>query len=227
MPRVLLCVPTYDGSLDYRHVGSYRAFLESGVGAPWPEPAIAWERGSALCLGFNKLFRIALDMRDRRGVTHFCLLHADVGVEGKHRPWPLEMLDLMDEHDLPVLSVTVPIKDNSGHTSVAVEVAPDVQHRLPLAEIAGKTITSRDEPNLLINTGCLMIDLSQPWADDVCFQTRDYLDDDKRPVFCPEDWEFSRWLRDRGIAYGTTGEVIARHVGGRCEFHNTGEMRVG
>jgi hypothetical protein len=248
--KIMLAVPTYNGSIDYRHARSYRAFYEMGRASLYaalsnlvaadagmvdkaqavrdatnalqrdPVDVVHWQVNSALCYGFNGLYQSALRRRGTNGVTHFLMLHADVGVETPAVPWPEKMLAIMEREKLGVLSVTVPLKTPGGETSAAIDAHDDQPlRRLTIGDTAMRTVTTRQEPGLLINTGCMMIDLRQPWADDVCFQTRDYIENGE-PVFHPEDWEFSRWLRERGVAFGTTGEVMAVHVGGRTEYRN-------
>src|SRR3990167_2098566 len=48
--------------------------------------------------------------------THFAMLHADISVE---TAWIDKMLTLMEKHQSDILSVVMPIKDETGDTSTA------------------------------------------------------------------------------------------------------------
>lgn len=196
-------------------------FLADFPGCPWCESSV-----SLLCWNFNSLLAMALNMRsadpNQPGVTHFLLLHDDVRPMEPH--WAAQMLQIMRRHELGVLSAVIPLKNASGETSTAIDGELDPLKGRDLRKISvadvearGGMITSREEPGLLINTGLLLVDLTQPWSEKLCFQTHDAiakLPDGTFQARCsPEDWTMSRWLREQGVAFGATTRVKATHWG--------------
>jgi hypothetical protein len=107
---------------------------------------------SLLAMSFNILFLKAIE----NSATHFCLLHSDVEILTNH--WIDRMLKIMKEKKLSVLSVVLPIKNDSGETSVALD---NPIRKLTMKEIYSLpfTITRQccnerfNNDLLLINTG--------------------------------------------------------------------------
>jgi hypothetical protein len=178
----------------------------------------------ALAANFNSLFATALDHRDAGLCSHFAMIHADVEAEG---PWLNILHAQMQRRGLAALSATVAIKDRRGVTSTAVGKVGDPWHiaryigledqgRIP-DTFTGKDVCGEGE-ELLINTGCLLLDLSHPFWDSFVFRTGD--DIVKRPdggrdvLFESEDWRMSRELNAAGVPYGATWAVRTRHLNG-------------
>jgi hypothetical protein len=184
--------------------------------------------GSLLTKGFNHIWATALNYQKAGLVTHLCMLHADIEVGPG---WLTTMLGEMASSGAAVLSAVVPIKDQSGDTSTAVETANVWgPRRLGLAECLAlpPTFRAEDVPGndgpLLVNTGLLLVDLSLPawWEREpdgglyFKFTMRDRVaegpDGQLRPQCQSEDWEWSRRLASCGIVpYATTAVPVVHH----------------
>lgn len=216
--RVFLAMPNYgnivnEGTVDAVHFASRRNAV-----------AIKFSGSvSALTHNFNRMWAMALNKR-KEGITHFCMLHADIGIE---QFWLDKMLDLMEKHDADVLSAIVPIKDpTSGITSTALDEGVggmDPQwrvRRLTLHEVHNKYPGTFTDEKLLLNTGCMLVDLRKPIAwEKLCFRFENAIipnptvPGELMPVFFPEDWLFSRDAKKLGAKLFATREVKLYHEG--------------
>lgn len=148
--------------------------------------------------------------------------HADVGPED----WWLDtLIDELEANDLDVLGVAIPIKDNLGLTSIALD-RPDGDTwrplcRLSLAEVyrLPETFTSEHVGHpLLLNTGLWVCRFDESWARKVRFTINDRIPFNRKAgryeVQCePEDWYFSRLCHERGLKVGCTRKVKVKHRG--------------
>lgn len=172
---------------------------------------------SLLASGFNQLL-IAATERHKQGLADFfLLLHADI-IPIDADTWLDDLMDARRDVKAQVLSAVVPIKDARGITSTALESeslwAP---RRLTMKEIYDRPETFTD-PDLLVNTGMLLIDLRKnDWIDRVCFTIRDAiieLPDGRRVAGVqPEDWDFSRQAKALGATLWATRKVRLVHKG--------------
>lgn len=208
-----LAIPTYDGRIDFRTEAAVNAFRRA-----YPKHLVSMRKSSLLCLTFNGLWADALNRRDD-GITHFLMLHSDVLPQNSDgKCWATVLEEEMDRHCLDAVSAVVPIKDHSTHTSTAVEVNNQIV-RLPISTFAlPHTLTSADTPGLLINTGCLLVDLRKPWVEEFHFTMQDSIIQNGQGKFearvLPEDWSMSGWMRDKGLRFGATSKVRTVHAGG-------------
>lgn len=132
---------------------------------------------SLLSHTFNTLWTQTLGRQaDDQNFTHFAMLHADLAPEPG---WLDIMLDEMDRVGADVLSVHSPIKDMRGLTSTAVDVHGVLTNprRFTLKEVLEELPETFDAAGcgypgrpLLVNTGCLLVDLRKAWVRHVCFQ---------------------------------------------------------
>ena len=230
-PGIYLTVPCYPGVVDFRIEGAIHA-----ARTRFPLCAVRMESVSALCLAFNIAYAQALNMRGQ-GITHFVMLHSDVvpaqqviadqdGANGRVSGcWIDVLLSEMAAHGLDAISAVVAIKHDKGETSTGVERAADGgdKGRLRLSnclEWEGATRRAQDMKNyrLLINTGCMVIDIRKPWAERLYFRTQDAIRKDAKTGlfeahFEPEDWEMSRMLSKWGVPYGATTALRVEHMG--------------
>lgn len=181
------------------------------------EKIIPYEhRSSLLCHTFNHLWAQALMARKTHGVTHFLLFHSDIiPMDPK---WISILYHEMQRVGGKVISAVSPIKDQRGLTSTALETdsvwAP---RRLTMREVEKmpETFTSDD---LLVNTGILLIDVRDPWVNDVFFTIRDGMLRNEEgtefiPVVEPEDWGFSRAAKKAGVKLYATRKLKLLHQG--------------
>lgn len=226
----VLAIPTYLGRLENSEV------VFSLLNATKPGSENAWRPAqsstSANCTGFNKLYCEALDLRDKGEVTHFLMLHSDIVPE----IYFIDKLhEVMERTGADVVSAVSPIKDRFGLTSTALEQKVGDRddewggpRRLTMREIMRMPPTFT-APNLLINTGLMLVDLRKDWADKVFFHFDDRIGmyrGKRVPQMKPEDWNFSRDARKLGAKLFATREVKLTHRG-QQDFPNSvawGEM---
>lgn len=203
------------------------AGLPSYDGRRWNGRALAAMQSSGLCavtmevtsslltFAFNQCWVAALNAR-AQGVTHFLLLHADVVPETPE--WLTHLtLEMHLNPAIQILSVAVPIKSSSGRVSVALEKPeePWNPHGLTADDLAARPVTWT-EPGLLVNSGMLLVDIRQPWVEQVRFTVEDRLvcrDGVWYAEVFSEDWNFSRQAARLGVASWVTRRVAVTHMG--------------
>ncbi len=228
-PEVRVAVVQPNRGDNWAHIGSTLACTQyatrQGV------PIVFFNRGtSVLPRTFNALFADALNARDTDGVTHFAMLHDDV-IPGPG--WVDVFLAEMARLDCDLISAVVPLKSQKGLTSTGLDTPGDPWsvRRLCMAEIheLPETFTAADVPyradeqQLLLNTGCWLMRLAEPWVEGLCFRQTDRVAYDVvRGKYCEqsisEDWDFSRQVYTRGGRLAATRKVAVVHD--RPEFHN-------
>ncbi len=180
--------------------------------------------GSLLAHVFNVLWLSALVVREQVKADYFAMLHGDVIPAGG---WVDTLVEELEAHGADVVSAVLPIKDRRGATSVAIDDPADEwapirrltireAHRLP--ETFDAADCGYPGHALLVNTGCMLVNLRAPWVDDFPgFEIRDCIrtlpGGTRQAVCCPEDWNFSRWLHRHGCKVLATRKVKADHCG--------------
>jgi len=213
MAKIFCGVPTYKNDL-------HADVMFTALQASREHNVMFGKADSSACtMMFNILLLQALEERARGNADYFLLWHSDVV------PEPLfvdKMVRIAREKNAEVLSAIIPIKDEKGLTSTALdEVVGDYPalwrvRRLTMREIMQKEPTFTD-PKILVNTGLLLIDLKAPWADKFHFHFDDNIIEyhgRRLPAIIPEDWMFSRDIRALGAGpQWVTREVAVRHFG--------------
>jgi len=169
---------------------------------------------SGLTANFNSLYINALNKLPR-GFTHFAMMHADIFPEAG---WLDKLLEIMAREQADVVSAIVPIKDDQGLTSTALETDDFWRpRRLTLTEVYEEWAPTFSMPNLLLNTGLMLVDIRKPWAKKVRFHVEDKIEEITPGVFkaffAPEDWNFSRDASKLGAKLVATREVMVEHIG--------------
>lgn len=176
---------------------------------------------SLLTHGFNRMWAAALTMRKTQGVTHFAMIHDDVGTG---IGWCDVLLDEMESVGADMISAVVPIKDARGLTSTGIDNPenPFAPRRLTMHEVMKEDETFT-KPEIILNTGLFLVDLRKDWCDKVCFRQTDRLAVTSDGQFvaqtAPEDWDFSRQVRALGGSLWATRKVKLFHE--RPEFCNS------
>ncbi len=177
--RVFCFRPSYAAG----DAGSARAFW---VGAAKPGDR-CFNRLDLMCFGgsllantFNKAVCQALnDQRAGHDITHFAMLHDDVVPEDG---WLNTLLEDMATSGADLVSAVVPIKNEFGLTSTAIDDPKDgylVERRLTMKEVGNlpDIFTAADcgypDRALLVNTGCWVCDFTKPWRFFTKFEIRD------------------------------------------------------
>lgn len=169
--------------------------------------------GSLLAMGFNRLWARALEQRKTVGITHFLLLHADV--VPLDPDWLEQLYREMVTHQAKVLSAVVPLKDDRGLTSTATGGAGPFR-RFSMTDVMALPETFT-RPDLLVNTGLLLVDLREEWVERICFTIRDSITKHADGTFTarcePEDWDFSLQARQLGVPVWATRKIKLHHLG--------------
>jgi hypothetical protein len=192
---------------------------------------------------FNMLLADALNARREYPITHFAMIHDDQAAD---EGWLDVLMDELDATGADMVSAVVPIKNQHGLTSTAVDVegAPWIVRRLTMTEVFDlpETFGIEDIPwrlphsQLLVNSGLWVMRLDT-WADDIfprdnptgaARPARLHFNDHARLVQLPngeyasedisEDWDWSRQIVALGLRPVATRKVKLYHE--RPEFHN-------
>lgn len=227
-PRVFLAMPHHADVVHYKAAQSFH--LEATEGAcRYRCYAI---QTSLLARGMNVLWAQALELADRGEFTHFAMLHSDIAAE---KGWLDKLMAEMEKHDAQVMSAVSPLKDGRGLTSTGVG-EPDPWgpvRRLTMAEVGqlpetfGRAdVTEELDQVLLVNTGCMLVDVRGGWCREtngengdalVYFTIKDRVvrEGDRWMVKVrPEDWNFSRMAARQGARVMATQAVKLEHLGG-------------
>ena len=196
--------------------------------------SLSFNNMSLLAQNFNALLCQALNLKEKLGLTHFVLMHADVCPQDAD--WLTRLLAIQEDEGVDVLSCVIPIKDGRGLTSTALDLPNSGpvayrQRRLTTTEVLSLPATFNAEtaarriegfpgdvhPTLLLNTGLMSIRLDAPWLPGVRFTINDAIQTDSDGMFVPrvepEDWNFSRQLSKLGVQVAATRELDILHVG--------------
>jgi len=210
MTKLLIGLPTYQPGAGVNGQAIQRVY----AGHPeWKVDQLE-ASGSLLAAGFNRLWAHALNLREKGEITHFLMLHADV------RPREENWIDLlfveMARHEAQVLSSIIPIKDERGLTSTALDTDLWCPMRFTQHQIhESRPITWTDE-RLLFNTGCMLVDFSSDWVERICFTVNDRLVREHggwQAYTESEDWNFSRQCRALGVRCFVTRAAAMDHYG--------------
>ena len=188
---------------------------------------------------FNSALCTALDLRDKgvvdennveHRVTHFAMLHSDVAP--KNPGWLPTLYREMALHKADMIAAVIPIKEpERSRTSTAVGNLDNIWEakryvRLQHRELLPLTFGPEDllcQPNevMLINTGCMLLDLRHPWIDDFAFEFRTRIVKKTAPdgkvwrqaQLASEDWLLSRLVQANGGRVCATWAVPLVHKG--------------
>lgn len=214
MRKVLVAMPGHVGPTFGAAVGLFNCTADRTLAKLRPHTS------SLLANAHNVTYCEALNGWLAGEVSHFAVLHADVEPENG---WLDILLAEMDAGGFDVLGGVVPLKDERGLTSLAVDRADGFPwmpaKRLSLAEVYAlpDTFTSEDVGGpLLLNTGLLLVKLG-PWSERCWFTINDCLAKDANGRWTAavesEDWFYSRKAHAAGVKVGATRRVRLNHRG--------------
>ena len=178
-------------------------------------------QNSLLPLCFNSLWCDALNNRHSHGLTHFSMMHCDIGPEPG---WLDTLLAEQQRVGADILSVVAPIKDERGLTSTSIRCPrTDRLRRLTMQEVCKLPPTFDAEmagfpgQMLLANTGLWVCDFTKPWVERMVFRQQDGIvknqDGIFRTICLSEDWLFSLDAHAMGLKVFATTKVKLRHKG--------------
>jgi hypothetical protein len=215
MYNVQISSPSYDGRISQ---GAMAGIMQATLN-PELKTLLRICDCSSLTRVFNTLWCQALN--DRPNITHFAMIHDDIAPQPG---WLDCMMGIMEKKKCDVLSAIVPQKTTQGLTSTAWDLGTGhyAIKRMTIRE-AYKMDVTVDDPNLLINTGLMLVDMRKPWVENICFRFEDDIikvDGKYQPVEISEDWYFSREARKLGAVLMATRAVDVKHMG-RAAYVNT------
>lgn len=233
--QVFVGIPTYD---DRVHGDMITAIAAASLKFP---VRVLRYNSSLLSMAFNAIWSHALAF----DASWFLLLHADIVPTTPQ--WLDVLVGEMDRTGADVLSVISPIKDTRGLTSTGWDWGSKfTTRRLTMKEAMDlpETFSTRETPHadhpLVINTGCMLVDMRRDWVrrfegfsiDDTLVEEECSLCHGsgcrhcgdrgwrKRVHVQSEDWRFSRWLHEQGCrVYATRAVQIVHH--GHASFDNS------
>ena len=220
--RIVLCQPSGKG---YVHTDAAKGFHQPCLPGSTHQVMGISPRSSLLTMNFNLAWAAAVNCYEKGECDAFAMIHDDVCVEPG---WLDVLVAELEACDADVLSAVIPIKDDRGLTSTAVDDTGDPWRvrRLTMKQAMGYPETFGDEDvmgELLLNTGLWVCKLG-PWClkEDryghlkVRFHIKDEIRREDGQLVArvsPEDWEFSRALRSIGLTLKATRKVKVRHAG--------------
>lgn len=175
---------------------------------------------SLLPLNFNLLWTEALNER-ANGITHFCMMHADVAPEPG---WLAKLLAEQKRVGADVLSTVIALKDDRGLSSTGVmDWRTKRMKKFSLAEALALPpsfdAAAAGYPGhcLLMNTGLWVCDFTKPWVEKICFRLHDTIvpmpDGTFRAQCVSEDWLWSVDCARLGLKTFATTAVKVNHQG--------------
>lgn len=223
-PKVLMCAPVYGNVSPKMAVHFHKPIVSYDsvhIVKGW------WPKSSVLPTAFGECLCEALDMHDEDQCDLLVMVHGDVAPAIGF----VDMLHgLMWEHGAHIMSAVVPIKHQSGRTSTAFGKRGDrwkvhrsvwLHDRPSMPETFGQEVCGPDEV-LLVNTGCMMIDIRHPFWQTFCFQFHHRMVTDvslggkkkRRIDERTEDYEMSHDAYEAGLKVMATWKVPLTHEGG-------------
>lgn len=190
--------------------------------------AVEYRQGSLLAANFNGLWCRALNAcLQGEPIEYFAMLHDDIGPDDF---WLDTLIEELEECNLDVLGVPVPIKDQRGLTSLAIDGDGPWRPkcRLTSSEIMSLPPTFTSDllgGPLLLNTGCWVCRFDPEWAKKVRFTVNDRIVFNRtlgifQAEVEPEDWYFSRLCHELNLRIGATRKVHVEHRG-EVDFLNS------
>jgi hypothetical protein len=183
---------------------------------------------SLLAHNFNRLWCSALNDRDKLGLTHFAMHHADVCAPSG---WLDTMLEEMERVGADILSSVIPLKDSRGLTSTAVRdrvtnrirriTLKELHEYLPVTFDIGdieEHLGVSGDPELLVNTGLWVCRFTNDWIRRFPgFTIADAITKDPDGRYgasvYSEDWSFSSWCHNNRVKVFATRIIPVTHFG--------------
>ena len=224
MTKVFVALPTYDNRVDSR-----QALFLYGARMDNLQVVVKTRGLSALCWCFNWLYA---DCLNDRTFDYFLMIHADITPIAPVR-WITKIINEAERAQADLFSVVSPIKNGDGLTSTGLmsdqhttERRLSMTEAMQLPETFGANDVAKvfgweqdTNTRLLVNTGCMLIDLRRnrdKW-ERMHFRTHDDIvkvDGKFVATFVPEDWDFSKQAHANGLRVGATRSVELIHHGG-------------
>jgi hypothetical protein len=232
MSNVYLACPLYDGTLQF---GAARGIWNS---SRQHQVRVGEMKLSLIPHNCTAHWCVALNLQKELNLQWFAMLHADVSPD---LWWIDTLIAAAEKHGADLMSAGVPLKDDSGLLSMGIWRPGGLFgtcHRLTLAQFlhpqfpdtfgvheavdalaqlpSELRITGLPREGLLVNTGCMVVRIDQPWATKVWFNDptgMEQVDGQWQAVSMPEDWFFSQRVAQEGGKVMATRLVRVIHRG--------------
>lgn len=170
---------------------------------------------SVLTLGHNLSWSWGINEFLRGNITHLLIMHSDIRPMAPH--WMEVLVTELWRSGADVLGCFIPVKNQLGLTSTALDTDPWRPQRLSLFQAKQLPVTWT-HPALLLNTGLLLIDLHFfATREPIRFHIEDEVRRDEKgflmPFHKPEDWNFSRDAKALGASLYVTRGIGIHHCG--------------
>lgn len=212
-PRVIVALPNRPGD-------SVSGKTVASLNSTGTDHKLLWVHGRSMSL-LNYNFNIAwTDALNRRGeFDYFVMLHADVAPEPG---WIDKLIAEYERVGADVLSCVIAIKDEDGLSSTGIMNWNDrVMRKISIAQALQlpKTFDAQTvgADVLLLNTGCWICRMDQPWVEKACFRSFDWTYQDGNGEWkagcIGEDYLWSVDLARLGVKTFATTAVKILHAG--------------
>ena len=230
--KIALFVPNYDGNISGKTTHSMLTACQSVH-----HVSINSGGMSLLARNFNTGFLAAL----MGGFDYFVMLHSDIGASNvvTNTPWIDSLVQDCETMKCAVLSVVIPLKNDTGVTSLALSLDRTNKYeirrvtmkelvKLPIDFICREDVCEifgldPDQAGALyINTGFMCVNLRDfDWKGQkfpgFSIDDRIYWSPEGQPLpyTLSEDWGFSLWVTMQGWPVFATKRYPATHFGGK------------
>ncbi len=224
-PYVQLAMPRRKAARQEERVGA--AIHASPQGRC--DMSVADASSSLLNYCFNILWaRLHTDLRRGMPFTHWAIVHDDIATPPG---WVDSLVEILDQTGGDFVSAHMPIKTHIGVMSMGVHYGDlwDI-NRFTVRRLAEfpETFTSDEvNGNLILNTGCCVLRIRDPWMSN----PKDFLFDDLNRLVerdgelkaecISEDWTWTDKLRNAGAKLVATRKVECGHEGGHVYRNHT------
>ncbi len=160
--KLAVALPSYDGR------GFNRQPLMH-LARQVPMAKVIETRGSLLPLVFNTTLVEALKMHKNGEATHFLMLHDDIVPIGEN--WFRDFWTEYVRTNAQLICAVSPVKDTRGLTSIGRESEKKVVRYTTTEVMRGPDAFTH--PGILLNTGCMLFALDEPWLRGCHFKLSD------------------------------------------------------
>lgn len=205
----MVFMPRYN---DYVFFGAARALFRC-TNNPEVSTLITSDKNSLVTFNFNIAWANALNYYVNGQLDGFAIIHSDVAAQDF---WLDVLIEEMKRTNADVVSAVIPIKDDRGLVSVAVETSDQWAPRvLSVSDVSflPSTFDKFDGKPLLVNTGLCLYKFGE-WSKTAHFNIADNirLENGKycAKVFS-EDWSFSKMCHKLNLKVVATKKVSLWH----------------
>ena len=235
--KIAMMTPTGDDKFWSGHV---RSLIDVYSNIPANQIFRIAATGSVLTRNFNFMFReiVRLKKEEHKDLKYMVIFHSDIEIANPN--WLNIMIGVMEDQKVDVMSLPMIVKNPEQRSSFVLR-KPDPKDEYEffvfgtqqLGELEEKGINLFDDPNLLYNTGVMVVNMDSPAfkkvveENDVYFTITEGLTQSGTLGMFSEDWYFGELMRKAGanmkmyldlptVHYGTCGWTLNKSRAGIC-----------